>query len=300
MKLYLPEEWTRDMERRQEVGVPEDIGFKTKGELALGLLDDALEWGVQRRVVLADAGYGDSREFRESLTQRGLPYVVGVQGTHKVWPQGTVLVREKGAASQRGRPRTRLVAEGGQKPWSIAQLARELPEEAWHKVTWREGSRGKLTSRFAAVRVRSAEGHTHGKPPGEEEWLLCEWPLGEQCPTKFWLSSLPENTPRRTLVRLAKLRRRVEHDYKDLKQEMGLDHFEGRTWRGFYHHATLCSVANGFLALRRALSPLSSTPWTLPEVRRRLQHVLFCRLGYCPTCRRSIDFLPPPRSPPSI
>jgi SRSO17 transposase len=255
MKLYLPEEWTQQAQRRKEVGIPEDLHFKTKGEIALELVDEALEWGMTRRVVLADAGYGDSREFREALTQRGLPYVVGVQGTHKVWPPGVVLVRERQATGRRGRPRIRVVAQGGQKPWNISELARELPEEEWHTVTWREGSRGKLTSRFAAGRVRSAERHTHSKPPGEEEGLLCEWPKKEPCPTKFWLSSLPMTLPRRTLVRLAKLRWRVERDYQDLKQEVGLDHFEGRTWRGFHHHATLCSVAHGFLALRRALFP---------------------------------------------
>jgi SRSO17 transposase len=147
------------------------------------------------------------------------------------------------------------VAEGGVKPWSIEELARQLPEEQWHRVEWGEGSRGRQSSRFAAVRVRSAERHVHYQPPGEEVWLLCQWPQTEPAPTKYWLSSLPANTPRRTLVRLAKLRWRVERDYQELKQEVGLDHFEGRSWRGFHHHATLCAVAHGFLALRRALFP---------------------------------------------
>ena len=117
---------------------------------------------------------------------------------------------------------------------------------------------------------------------------------GTEAPTKYWLSSLSANTPRRTLVRLAKLRWRVERDYQEMKQEVGLDHFEGRTWRGFHHHATLCAVAHGFLALRRALSPLSRTRWTLPQVRRRLQHLLLCRIGYCPLCMRPISARAPP------
>ena len=131
-------------------------------------------------------------------------------------------------------------------------LAKELK---YHSVSWREGSRGWQSSRFAAVRIRTAHRHMNGTPPGDEQWLLCQWPQGEQAPTKFWLSSLPADTSTRTLVRLAKLRWRVERDYQEMKQELGLDHFEGRTWRGFHHHATLCAMAHGFLALRRALSP---------------------------------------------
>jgi SRSO17 transposase len=255
MRLYLPEEWMEDEKRREAVGVPEDVRFERKWEIALHLVDDALEWGVRPYVALADAGYGDCREFREELTRRGLPYVVGVQGTHKVWPPGVAPHRIETPPGKSGRPSTHYVAEEGVEPWSIEELARELPEEQWHQVRWAEGSRGQQSSRFAAVRVRTAERRVHYQPPGEEEWLLCEWPKGEKAPTKYWLSSLSANTPRRTLVRLAKLRWRVERDYQEMKQEVGLDHFEGRTWRGFHHHATLCAVAHGFLALRRALFP---------------------------------------------
>jgi SRSO17 transposase len=140
-------------------------------------------------------------------------------------------------------------------PCAIEQVALQLPKAQWHTVHWREGSRGEQSSRFAAVRVRTAERHVKGAPPSEEVWLLLEWPQGQKAPTKYYLSSLPADTPLKKLVQLAKLRWRVERDYQEMKGEVGLDHFEGRTWRGFHHHATLCMVAHGFLALRRALFP---------------------------------------------
>jgi SRSO17 transposase len=137
----------------------------------------------------------------------------------------------------------------------ISKLASKIGDDAYRKVKWREGSRGLQSGRFAAVRIRSAERRTKGRPPGEEQWLLCEWREDVAEPSKFYLSNLPANTSIQTLVRFAKLRWRVERDYQEMKQEIGLDHFEGRTWRGFHHHATLCAVAHAFLALQRALFP---------------------------------------------
>jgi len=268
MRLYLPEEWANDRERRSAAGVPKQVHFLRKWEIALAQLDDALAWGVRHHVTLADAGYGDAREFRDGLRARGLHYLVGVSGTHKVWPPGARPVRPPKEKGRNGRPRTRYTAQGVE-PWSIEQLALQVPEEDFHTVTWREGSRGEQSSRFAAVRVHSAERHVHGAAPGEEEWLLMEWPKSQKAPTKYYLSSLPDDTPLKKLVRLAKLRWRVERDYQELKAEVGLDHFEGRSWRGFHHHATLCMIAHGFLALRRALfSPeanaLDSVPGAPP------------------------------------
>src|SRR6218665_1882583 len=254
MRLYLPEEWARDGERRAEAGVPMEVRFERKWEIALGQLEQALAWGVRPHVALADAGYGDAREFREGVRRLGLHYLMGVQGSHKVWPPGAQPQQPPKVAGRNGRPRTRYQAAGVE-PWSMAQLALQLPEEDWHTVHWREGSRGAQSSRFAAVRVRSAVRHVHGVAPGPEEWLLVEWPRGEEAPTKYALCSLPADTSRKKLVRLWKLRWRVERDYQEMKQEVGLDHFEGRSWRGFHHHATLCAVAHAFLALRRALFP---------------------------------------------
>jgi SRSO17 transposase len=253
-RLYLSEDWAADAARRRKTQIPDDVGFLRKWEIAIAQLDDALRWGVRKHVVLADCGYGDASEFRDALTARGLPYLVGVKGTHSVWPPGVVpyVPRRRGS---RGRAPT-IEIHDTHEPIRIAELAASLPASAFHRVTWREGSRGRMSSRFAFLRVRNAERRTKRKrPKSVEQWLICEWPAGEDAPTKFYLSSLPPTTTRRRLVHFVKLRWRVERDYQELKQEIGLDHFEGRTWRGFHHHATLCSVAHAFLALQRALFP---------------------------------------------
>jgi SRSO17 transposase len=249
--LYLPEEWSKDEERRRKTGVPSEIIFRPKWQISLEQIDRALLDGVRKHVVLADPGYGDITEFRAALSERGLTYVVGINGQPSVWtPESDPQIKQRPAGT-RGRPRTQY-RDDECPPISIADLAAQLD---YRKVTWREGSRDWQSSRFAAVRIRTAHQHTNCRPPGDEQWLLCEWPDGEPKPTKHWLSTLPKETSVKTLVRLAKLRWRVERDYQEMKQELGLDHYEGRTWRGFHHHAALCAVAHGFLALRRALFP---------------------------------------------
>jgi SRSO17 transposase len=249
--LYLPEDWAADGERRRKAGVPEAVVFRTKWQIALEQIDRALEDGVRKHVTLADAAYGDVTEFRDALSARGLRYVVGVSGQPHVWsPESDPQIQHR-ATGTKGRPRTRY-RDGEHPPISIAELAAQL---TYRKVTWREGSRGWQSSRFAAVRIRTAHKHLQCYPPGDEQWLLCEWPEGEPEPTKHWLSTLSKETSIRTLVRVAKLRWRVERDYQEMKQELGLDHYEGRTWRGFHHHAALCAVAHAFLALKRALFP---------------------------------------------
>jgi SRSO17 transposase len=253
MQLYLPEEWTSDATRMRAAGVPETVEFKRKWEIALALLDRALRAGVQQPVALADAGYGDAVSFRDGLRDRKLQYIVGVTSTHLVWPPGAS-PRKPTRAAGAGRPPTRFV-DPKHEPISIEALARSLPRSAFRRVSWREGIRGRQSSKFACLRVRPAERHTKGRPPDEEHWLISEWPEGESSPSKFHLSSLPASTSAKELIRLMKLRWRVERDYQELKGEIGLDHFEGRTWRGFHHHATLCAAAHAFLALRRALFP---------------------------------------------
>jgi len=250
--LYLPEEWTRDPERCRAAGVPADVVFRTKHEIALRQLDRAAEAGVRKHTVLVDAGYGMSTEFRDALTKRAYRYVAAVNGEPSVWPpESRPRIRPRPHGQRVGRPRTRYVDEK-HPPRRIGEVALDL---TYRKVTWREGSRGWQSSRFSATRVRSAHRHNSCVPPGNEQWLLVEWPREATAPSRFWLSTLPANTSIRTLVRLAKLRWRVERDYQELKQEVGLDHFEGRTWRGFHHHAALCAAAHAFLALRRALFP---------------------------------------------
>lgn len=248
LRLFLPQSWTDDRERCNGVGVPADIGHLKKWEIAVSQLETAMSWGVRRHPVLADAGYGDSTEFRAALDRLGLPYVVGVCGTHTVYPPGTTPYLPTRKAT--GRPPQRQVST--RPPRSIASMAKEL---SYRKVSWRSGSRGIQSSRFAYVRLHSAERRTKGLRSEQEIWLICEWPMNEQEPTKFYFSNLPPSTSLKALVRLIKLRWRVERDYQELKQEVGLDHFEGRTWRGFHHHAALCAAAHAFLALQRALFP---------------------------------------------
>lgn len=257
MQLYLPDEWTRDRKRCREVGVPDDVLFQRKWEIALRLLDDAGRWGVAKRLLLVDAGYGEITEFREAIAERGYPYIVGMGGDPVVWRPGTEPVAARDWRRPRGQPgpaRTRF-RDGTHSPVSLVDLATTLGRKACRSIRWREGAKGTQHSRFGALRVRTAHKHTQGRAPGPEEWFLYEWPTDEAAPTKFWLSNLPANTPLKELVRLAKLRWRVERDYQELKEEIGLDHFEGRSWRGFHHHVTLCAAAHAFLALNRALFP---------------------------------------------
>jgi SRSO17 transposase len=253
-RVYLPEGWTTDRERCRAAGVPDDVGYQPKWKLALALIDQALAWGIHPPLTLSDSAYGDISDFRDGLTERNLIYSVAVKGTTVVWPPGVVPEQAKPQPGRRGRPRTRFAA-GNRKPVSISTLAQSFGREAYRKVTWREGTRGKMASHFAAVRIRIAHGHAKGEPPGEEQWLLCEWPKNEKQPTKFYLSTQPASCSLKELVRTAHLRWRVERDYQDMKQEVGLDNYEGRSWRGFHHHAALCAAAHLFLALRRALFP---------------------------------------------
>jgi SRSO17 transposase len=255
-RLYLPEAWANDPDRRAKAGVPEDVVFQTKPEIALAQIRAALAAGVPRGVVLADAGYGIDTALRAALTQMGLTYVVGVQSSMSLWAPGTQPLPPK-PWSGRGRPPSLVRRHPAHAPASAKELAQALPEDAWHTVTWREGSQASLTSRFAAVRVRPAHRDYWRSAPRAEEWLLVEWPQDEAEPTKYWLSTLPEDTKLADLVDQAKLRWRIERDYQELKQEIGLGHYEGRGWRGFHHHATLAIAAYGFLVSERSLIPPS-------------------------------------------
>lgn len=256
-QLYLPESWANDPDRRAKAGVPEDVIFRTKPEIALAQIRAALDAGVSLGVVLADAGYGNDTSFRTGLTEMGLTYVVGVQSSIRLWPPDTQPLPPK-PWSGRGRPPSLVRRQPGHAPVSAKELALALPEDAWRRVTWREGSKAPLASRFAAVRVRPAHRDYWRSAPRTEEWFLIEWPHDEVEPTKYWLSTLPENTGLADLVDQAKLRWRIERDYQELKQEIGLGHYEGRGWRGFHHHATLAIAAYGFLVSERSLIPPSA------------------------------------------
>jgi SRSO17 transposase len=249
-RLYLPKEWAEDGQRRKKAEVPEEVEFQTKPEIALEQIRAAVTAGVDAGVVLADAAYGSSTEFREGLGQLKLRYVVGVQSSMTVWAPGKQPLPAK-ARGERGRPARLLQRSKDHQPVSVKQLAMSLPSTAFKEITWREGTERKLQSRFAAVRVRPAHRDDCKAEPHDEEWLLMEWPRSEPEPTKYWVSTLPANTHLKALVKLAKHRWIIERDYEELKQELGLGHFEGRNWRGFHHHATLCIAAYGFLVAER-------------------------------------------------
>jgi SRSO17 transposase len=256
-RLYLPEDWAADPARRAQAGVPDDIVFKTKPQIALDQIRAAHADGAPEGVVLADAGFGIDTKFRTALTEMGLAYVVGVQSSIRLWGPGTTPLPPK-AWSGQGRPPTLLRRDAKIQPLSAEWLAAALPDEAWRDIAWREGVDRTLRSRFAAARVRPAHRDYWRSQPHAEEWFLVEWPEGESAPTKYWLSTLPPDTPVETLVETAKLRWRIERDYQELKQEFGLDHYEGRGWRGFHHHMALCVAAYGFLVSERSLIPPSA------------------------------------------
>jgi SRSO17 transposase len=255
-RLYLPHEWADDPERRAQAGVPDDVVFQTKPQIALDQLRAALAAGIEAEVALADAGYGTDTDLRDGITESGLPYVVGIQSSTSLWPPGVEPLPPK-QWSGRGRRTSAIRRDTEHQPISAKQLALGLPKKAWRRITWREGSNTRLASRFAALRVRPAHRDYHRSTPRPEEWCLIEWPADEAEPTKYFLSTLPANISRRALVNTAKLRWRIERDYQDLKQELGLGHYEGRGWRGLHHHATLCIAAYGFLISERGAIPPS-------------------------------------------
>ena len=259
-RLYLPQTWACDPARRARAGVPDDVAFQTKPQIALAQISAAVAAGVPTATVLTDAGYGIDTAFRDGITELGLTYVVGIQSHTSLWPPGIEPLPPK-PWSGRGRPTSLIRRDAEHAPMAAKALAASLPKRAWRRLTWREGSNATLAGRFAAIRVRPAHGDYNRPIPRPEEWLLVEWPKGEPEPTKYWLSTLPPTTTRRALVDQAKLRWRIERDYQDLKQELGLGHYEGRGWRGFHHHATLCIAAYGFLIAERAAFPPSDGFW---------------------------------------
>ena len=269
-RLYLPQEWANDPARRREAAIPDEVRFKTKTDIALELVAMACADDVPRGVVLADAGYGNETAFRQRLQELKSVYAVGIQKTTTVWAPGTAPLPPPDYRGK-GRPATRLRRDVSHAPRSVLEVALSLASKNWRTITWREGVAGQLHSRFARVRVRVAHRDTERSTPRDPEWLVVEWPAGESEPTKYWLSTMPEGIAFTELVRTIKMRWRIEPDYQELKQELGLGHFEGRGWRGFHHHASLCIAAYAFLVCSRlAFSPsgiarvLFKTP-ALPE-----------------------------------
>jgi SRSO17 transposase len=294
-RLYLPEDWAHDDERRGQVGVPLDVPFQTKPALALEQIRAAHAAGVPSGVVLADEAYGGNGPFRRGVAALGLSYALAVPSSLRLAPPGD-------------RRRARLW-RGRTDPRSVREAAGLPPRSAWRWITWRDGTGPELTGRFAMMRVRpvAATG-----APEEEQTLLIEWPVGERDPVGYWLVTLPSGTPLASVVATAKGRWWVERGYRELKREVGLRDFQGRGWRGFHHHVTLCIAAYGFLVQRRCRHPLADqagssaknlpyprvtdptrpplrperhVPWSIRTLRKRLAVGLARRLSRCPCCQ---------------
>jgi SRSO17 transposase len=259
-RLFIPEEWDEDSEfnqaRRAKAKLPEDVHHVEKWRLALEMIDELRGWGIKPPVILGDGAYGDVTELRSGLEEREIEYVLDVKGATSAYRED-VKPTQPPKPEGRGRP---LAMRYREDPSSLKALALAAGKQAAVTVTWREGTRGKMSSRFVALRVRPAniELRRRAHADGEElavRWLVCEWPAKETEPTKYWLSNLPADTDLKRIVSLAKMRFRIEQDYRELKDALGLDHFEGRTYRGWNHHVTLISVAHGFLTLERRRRP---------------------------------------------
>jgi SRSO17 transposase len=249
-RLFLPEDWDHDAERRRKAHVPADQRHRPKWQLALDMLDELAAWDLQAPVILADAAYGEVNQFRLGLEQRALAYVVQVPATISAYPQQVApQTLPYPGRGQPSKPRYR------QPRSSLRQLVLAAGEQAARTLAWRQGADGEqLASRFVMLRGRPAGVQLRRVARGGQlpvRWLLAEWPDGEPEPVKYWLANLPEATSLQQLVGLAKLRWRVEHDYRELKDALGLDHFEGRSFKGWHHHVTLVSVAHGFVTLER-------------------------------------------------
>jgi SRSO17 transposase len=263
--LYLPEDWCGDEQRRRKAKVPEEVSFKTKSELGVELVERAAGWEVPKAPVLGDQAYGDNTWLRDRTHQSGCEYVLSVGPSTKVFEQGTsfAIRPRKGKGGPPARPRP------DRRPVPIGELIARLQDEA-QTVTFRDGPDGEpVTSRFIFARVHAAHGwrdderrqgwREGAEVPPREEWLIAEWPEDQEEPTDYWISNLPVDTPAERIARLARMRWKMELDYKQLKGELGLDHYEGRSWLGWYHHTALVTAAHGFLTLER-LNPFHPRP----------------------------------------
>ncbi len=248
-RLYLPEEWCGDDLRRRKAKIPDEVCFQTKPELAAGVCEEAAGWEIPVAPILADCAYGDDTRFRSKLHAQELEYVLAVSGQISVYgPETSFAVPERNGTVGR----QRSVARPDRKPESVYALAQRLPARAWRTVPCRTTPAGEdVSSRFAFVRVVATHPVRTNNLPPREEWLIIEWPEQEDAPSDYWLSNLPADTARKRLARLARLRWTIELDYRQLKGELGLDHYEGRSYAGFHHHTALVTCAHAFLTLER-------------------------------------------------
>ena len=270
-RLYVPEAWddgcadtndeaARIQARRSSAKIPDTIRHRTKWSLALEMIDEAAVWGLTPPVVVADAGYGDTTGFRLGLEERSIPYVLAVKGSTSAYPAGAV-PETVPTTPGRGRPSAPRYRK---KASSLRELATAAGRKELHQATWRHGTKAgpgnrtaAMKSRFLALRIRPANRDIPLSPDGTlpEAWMLAEWPPNEPAPTDYWISDLPADTLLKTLVRLAKMRWRIEHDYRELKTGLGLSHFEGRAFTGWHRHVTLVTAAHLFITRLRLTTP---------------------------------------------
>lgn len=272
MDLYLPETWADDPDRRAEAEIPEAVQYRPKWKISLDQIEKVRRSGFEIECVVADAGYGDTAEYRLGLARKGLSYVVGVKGTTAAWVEPPRFVAPK--KNWVGRPRTRRLAKNNPKPRPVAEIAAALPANAFRTVGWKNGAR-KHRGLFAALRVTPSHGWKKwfkGRR-NPEVWLLVERRKDE---TKYYLSNLPAGASIRRLVALAKTRWAVEQNYRDLKEELGFDHFAGRRWGGWHHHAVLTAVTFTFMELERRRGISKNAQLTRPAVRSFTRTVFLC------------------------
>jgi SRSO17 transposase len=250
-RLYLTEDWAGDAARRKETAVPKEVQFQTKPQIALAQIQRAVEENVPSGVVLADEVYGSNRAFRDGVAELKLDYSLAVRSNTTVWALQWQPLPPK-PSDGKGRQAKRMRRDEAHQPITVKELAQKLPEQLWREVEWRKGSKETLHSRFVALPVRPAYGDDRKGTLRPEQWLLIEWPEGTEEPSGYWLSNLPKETRLTDLVGISKHRWMIERDYEELKSELGLAHYEGRNWRGFHHHATLCTAAYGFLIAERS------------------------------------------------
>jgi SRSO17 transposase len=249
-RLYLPQDWCADPVRRREAKIPADVEFQTKPALGGDLVARAAGWKIRRAPVLGDQAYGNDAKLRTRLHADGIDYVLSVGPECDVFDAGTVFAVPPRKPGSRGPAPSAL--QTASQPRSIAELVAGLDADAFQAVAFRDIDGRQLVSRFALVRVIAAHPVTRDRQAPREEWLIVEWPEGRDAPSDYWISNLPADTEPEQLARLARLRWMIELDYKQLKGELGLDHYEGRSYLGFHHHCALVTAAHGFLTLERA------------------------------------------------
>ena len=252
-RLYLPQSWLATPERRAEGKIPDGLSYRSKNELALELINQVLSWEVPRLPVVADSAYGNDFDFRAGLRERGLQYAVAVEPSIKVWTTDPGLT-PLAASKPKGRPREYPALKDLPAAKTLVEVANGLPKTAWRNITWRQGTKGPMRSRFGQVKVWAAHGWKRQEhPPRVMEWLLIEWPEDAVMPADYWLAQLGEQSlGLRRLVKTARARWRVGMDCRELKEELGLDHYAGRFWLGWHHHVTLVSMAFAFLRTEQA------------------------------------------------